>query len=134
MNTANRPTSALWAVCLTACLLISIASSPAFGHGEKGRRIVLLYDLSSPQTEPTEIMTVSNAYQMQLLACGASGDNDCLHLQTGPVRFSWDKAPAQPPPVGQLSATADYIVWGEYTSGSAAGLKMAMAAPMNTVR
>ena len=62
-------------------------------------------------------MTISNAYQMQLLTYGGSTQNDCLRLQAGPVRFSWDKEPALPPPPVEYYTIGDYIVWGGLSEG-----------------
>lgn len=104
----TKRTGAFWGACLIVGLLILLNACPVFGHGAEGNRSILLFDLMAPQTtEPAEILAVGDAYQLQLLTSGAHGDNGCLHLQTGPTRFSWDKAPVLPPSEAQDSTTAD---------------------------
>jgi hypothetical protein len=117
MAGTTKGTAALGAACVTIWLLVSLAAVPVYGHGIEGQRIVNLFDLSAAQLWPEDLMTISNAYQMQLLTYGGSTQNDCLRLQAGPVRFSWDKEPALPPPPVEYYTIGDYIVWGGLSEG-----------------
>ena len=127
MTKALKRCCLIWPICLLLLLLTMTAAQPAFGHGTKGERVLLLYDLHAMYApKPVDIMAISDAYQTQLLGHGAQSSNECLRLQMGPVSFSWDETPALPPAGGQ-SGNADYMVWGEYFGGDANTVNLFLA-------